>query len=51
MDPTNITDGGNIKVKFSFDEKKKTSSQVIIFGSIGQVKEIFAVKDFKKKSH
>lgn len=51
VDPTNITDGGNIKVKFSFNEKKKTSSQVIIFGSIGQVKEIFAVKDFKKKSH
>ncbi len=52
VDPTNITDGGNIKIKFSFDEKKnKISSQVIIFGSIGQVKEIFAVKDSKKKSH
>ncbi|HBM6131114.1 TPA: peptidase, partial [Enterococcus faecium] len=23
VDPTNITDGGNIKVKFSFDEKKQ----------------------------
>ena len=36
VDPTNITDGGNIKVKFSFDEKNKISNQVIIFGSIGK---------------